>query len=249
MNVVMLPCLESNYAYLLHNEEQELTAAVDAPSAEVMLEELSARNWKLDYILNTHHHWDHTGGNLELKQRTGCIVYGPTADIPGVDHVLQDGSQFALGTEVATIMTTPGHTLDHIVYAFNDTLFAGDTIFSMGCGRLFEGSAEQMWQSLSKLMQLPDDTAMYCAHEYTEANAKFALSVEPGNADLQDRMAEVRELRAAGKPSLPVSMGMEKRTNPFLRPHSEEIRARLDMEAASNVEVFAELRRRKDSFS
>lgn len=249
MKVVMTPCLESNYAYLLRNDEQGLTAAVDTPSAEAITKELDARDWKLDYILNTHHHWDHIGGNLELKERTGCTIYGPTDSIPGVDHVLRDGSQFALGTEVAKIMTTPGHTLDHIVYVFNDKLFAGDTIFSMGCGRLFEGSPEQMWQSLSKLMQLPDDTAMYCAHEYTEANAKFAMSVEPNNPDLQARTQEARELRAQNKPTIPVSMGMEKRTNPFLRPHSEEIRDNLNMAGASDTEVFAELRKRKDSFS
>ena len=249
MEIVILPCLQSNYGYLVHNSEQGLTAAVDTPSAEVVLDALEERGWKLDYILNTHHHWDHTNGNLELKQRTGCTVYSPTADIPGVDHVLTDGSQFALGTEVATVMTTPGHTMDHIVYVFADTLFAGDTLFSMGCGRLFEGSPDIMWQSLSRLVQLPESTMMYCAHEYSEDNGRFAMSVEPNNADLKNRVAEVKALRAAGKPSLPVTMGEEKKTNPFLRAGSEEIRVNLGMTDASDVEVFTELRRRKDNFS
>lgn len=245
----MFPCLKDNYGYLLHNEEQGLTAAVDTPSADAVERELSERGWKLDYILNTHHHWDHIGGNLELKQQTGCTICGPSGDIPGKDQTLPDGSQFALGTNVATIIYTPGHTMDHIVYAFAGQVFVGDTLFSMGCGRLFEGSPENMWQSLQKLMQLPDSTMMYCAHEYTQANASFALSVEPDNHDLQQRAAEVKELRACGNPTLPVSMGMEKKTNPFLRPHSEEIRIKLGMVDASDLDVFAELRRRKDNFS
>ncbi len=249
MEVIIFPCLKDNYGYLLHNEDQGLTAAVDTPSAEAVEIELSERGWKLDYILNTHHHWDHIGGNLELKQQTGCTICGPDGEIPGMDQTLPEGSQFALGTNVATIIGTPGHTMDHIVYVFAGQVFVGDTLFSMGCGRLFEGSPDNMWQSLQKLMQLPDSTMMYCGHEYTQANARFALSVEPDNPDLQRRIAEVKELRAYGEPTLPVSMEIEKKTNPFLRPHSGEIRATLGMADASDLEVFAELRHRKDSFS
>ncbi|MCC5794228.1 MAG: hydroxyacylglutathione hydrolase [Chromatiales bacterium] len=251
--VEMFPCLRDNYGFLLHDEASGLTATVDTPEAGPIIAALERRGWRLDYILNTHHHADHAGGNLELKDRTGCTVVGAQADaarIPGIDIGLAEGDEFMLGESRAVVLETPGHTRGHIVFHFPDEgqLFAGDTLFVMGCGRLFEGTPAEMWDSLQKLVRLPDSTRVWCAHEYTQANARFALTIEPDNLALRERAAEVDTLRAAGRPTVPSTIGREKATNPFLRPASPLLRARLAMPEESEVAVFAETRRRKDSF-
>jgi hydroxyacylglutathione hydrolase len=253
ISVHMFPCLSDNYGYLLHDADSGLTAAIDTPDAGAIIRELEAKGWELSHILNTHHHGDHAGGNLELRQRTGCRIIGPAADaarIPGLDRGVRDGDVIDFGSHRIEVFDTPGHTRGHIVYLLRDDriAFVGDTLFSLGCGRLFEGTPEQMWASLQKIMAWPDDTQLYCAHEYTLANGRFARTIEPGNAALADRLADVESLRAAAQPSVPSTLSLEKRTNPFLRADSAEIRRVLGMPDASAVEVFARTRELKDAF-
>jgi hydroxyacylglutathione hydrolase len=253
LKIELIPVLSDNYAYLVHEPAAGVTAVVDPPVVEPVLERLKARGWKLDWILSTHHHADHTAGNLELKQATGCRVAGAKADearIPGIDLKLAEGDRFKLGEAEAQVFETPGHTSGHISYWFagSNALFCADTLFSLGCGRVIEGSHAQMWNSLSKLAALPDDTLVYCGHEYTQANARFALSVDPDNQALQARAAEVERQRAAGKPTVPSKLSAERAANPFLRAGDKAIRKKLGMESAGDAEVFAEIRRRKDRF-
>ena len=254
MEIAQFSCLDSNYGYLLHDPVSKATAAIDTPDADAILATLSARGWVLSDIFNTHHHGDHTGGNLSLKEKTGCRISGPkgeAARIPGIDVQLCEGDVVRLGEAQAHVLEVPGHTSGHIAYHFasEGVAFVGDTLFSMGCGRLFEGSAAQMWSSLSKLMRLPDETLLYCAHEYTQANGRFALSVDGDNPDLQTRMEEVAKLRSQNTPTVPSSLALEKRTNPFLRAGSDAIATALGMSGAGAERIFAELRRRKDCFS
>jgi hydroxyacylglutathione hydrolase len=251
--VHMFPCLEDNYGYLLHDPATGATATIDTPEVEPIERALREKGWRLTHILNTHHHFDHAGGNLELKDKTGCTIVGPAADakrIPGIDVQLGDGDEFMLGEQRVTIFETPGHTSGHIVYYLDDTgvVFVGDTLFALGCGRLFEGTPVQMWDSLQKLLRLPDDTAVYCAHEYTLANANFAITVDPDNMQLQARVNDIVMLRKTNQPTIPTSIGLERATNPFMRPDSAQLRAALKMPDASDVEVFAEVRQRKDKF-
>jgi hydroxyacylglutathione hydrolase len=253
LEIEQIPVLSDNYVYLVHEPAAGATAVVDPALARPVLERLAARGWKLDWILSTHHHADHTGGNLELKKETGCKVAGPKADaarIPGIDHLLAEGDSFKLGEAEAKILETPGHTSGHISFWFEDAraLFCADTLFSLGCGRLFEGTPALMWSSLSKFAPLPDDAVVWCGHEYTQSNARFALTVDPDNPDLRKRAEEVERLRAEGRPTVPTTLGLERRTNPFLRPNDPAIRRTLGMESASDVEVFAEIRKRKDRF-
>jgi len=253
LQVHQFSALEDNYCYLIRDPDTGLTAVIDTPDIAAIETALTETGWSLDYILNTHHHWDHAGGNLELKKKTGCKVVGPQAEadrIPGIDIALSDGDTFDLGSKTAMIYDTPGHTSGHIVYHFeaDDMAFVGDTLFAMGCGRLFEGTAEQMWSSLQKLLAWPDDTLVYCAHEYTQANAAFALTVEPGNRQLVERAAKVDELRQQGRPTIPSTIGLERETNPFLRPMSPNLQATIGMSGAPLVDVFTETRRLKDNF-
>ena len=254
-------CRADNYGYLVHvagrgggaGGREDVTAAIDTPDAQAIDEALAETGWRLTHILNTHHHPDHAGGNLALKSRHHCTIIGPKAEealIPGIDRAVGEGDIVDLGGHHARVFDVPAHTRGHIAYWFAEDglAFVGDTLFSLGCGRLFEGTAEQMWHSLGKLMALPDDTLVYCGHEYTQANARFALTVEPGNEDLRKRAAEVDRLRAAGKPTVPSTIGVEKRTNPFLRATSAEIQKTLGLVGADPVAVFAETRRRKDRF-
>ena len=253
LKIEQIPVLRHNSFYRVHAPLAGVTAVVPPAVAAPVLDRLGARGWQLDWILSTHHHADHTGGNLEIKNATGCQIAGPKADaarIPGIDLGLAEGDQFRLGEAEAEVFETPGHTSGHISYWFADAgaLFCADTLFSLGCGRLFEGTPEQMWRSLSKFAPLPDNATVYCAHEYTQSNARFALSVDPDNPTLQARAAEVERLRAAGRPTVPSTLGAERAANPFLRPGDPAIRRRLGMEDADDVAVFAELRKRKDHF-
>ena len=253
VSVHMFACLRDNYGYLLHDAEAGLTAAIDTPDAQAISRELDSQGWQLTHILNTHHHGDHAGGNLELKARTGCRIIGPAADaqrIPGIDEGVGDGDTVAFGSQRIEVFDTPGHTRGHIVYLLREAriAFVGDTLFSLGCGRLFEGTPAQMWSSLQKIMAWPDDTLLYCAHEYTQANGRFAATLEPANTALTKRLADVSALRERGEPSVPSTLSLEKATNPFLRPHSDELRATLELPHADTVEVFARTRELKDAF-
>ena len=253
LQVHMFGALSDNYCYLIHDPVTGKTGVIDTPEVAPIEKALAETGWTLDFILNTHHHDDHAGGNLALKKKTGCTIVGPRADaarIPGIDIELGDGDTFELGSRTATVYDTPGHTSGHIVYHFADDgiAFTGDTLFSMGCGRLFEGTPEQMWTSLQKLLAWPDDTLVYCAHEYTQSNAAFAMSVEPDNAQLIERSRQVDELRQQDKPTIPSTIGLERATNPFLRPASPELQATIGLSGAPLVDVFAETRRRKDNF-
>ena len=209
--------------------------------------------WTLTHILITHHHGDHTAGNRRLKAATGCIIVGPKVEagsIPAIDVEVSEGDSVAVGNSNALVIETPGHTRGHISYLFPDDgiVFVGDTLFSVGCGKLLEGDAKMMWRSLQKLMALPPETQLYCGHEYTRANTKFALTVEPGNAALQARAVEAEELAKKKEPALPTTIAKELATNPFLRPSSPEIQKRLGMEGRELWEIFGETRRRKDRF-
>ena len=253
LEIEPVPCLKDNYSWLAYDRGQGVCAIVDPAETAPIRQALKARGLTLTHILNTHHHPDHVGGNLALKEEYGVTIVGPGKDaarIPGMDIGVVEGDTYTLGGHVAKVFEVPAHTRGHIAYWFeaDNAVFTGDTLFAMGCGRLFEGDPPTMWSSLSKLMKLPDGTRVYCAHEYTESNGRFALTVEPGNPDLNARMADVRATRAQGRPTLPSNIGLEKKTNPFLRPHSPEIRRILGLETANDVEVFAETRRRKDVF-
>lgn len=237
MKITLIPLLRDNYGYLLQTDDGKV-AVVDPSEAGPVSKLLEDKGLALDYVFNTHHHHDHIGGNAALKKTYGCRIAAPLADanrIPDVDIGLSEQETFKLGSETVQIIETPGHTSGHICLYFPDSraLFCGDTLFSMGCGRLFEGSAEQMWDSLSKIMALPEDTMIYCGHEYTQANGDFCLTIEPDNKALQERMKEVERLRTAGKPTIPVSLDSEKQTNAFLR--------------AGSAKRFGEIRRMKDA--
>ena len=253
IKIQQIPVLQDNYIYLIHETESGETAVVDPAVAEPVLTTLAKNNWQLTYILNTHHHADHVGGNRELKTATQCRIIGSKEDskrIPGIDIALQNGETVTLGKYSLTMIECSGHTLGHIAFYLPEAnaLFCGDTLFSMGCGRLFEGSAKQMWQSLSTFKQLPLDTLIYCAHEYSLANAKFALTIEPNNTQLINTIEQFSQLRANNLPTVPTSLQQELVTNPFLRADSAEIRSTLNLQAATELEVFTELRKRKDSF-
>ena len=253
LQVEMFGCLRDNYGFLVHDADSGMTAAIDAPEAARIDAVLAEKGWELTHILVTHHHFDHAGGNLELQSRWNCTIVGASSDaarIPGINREVADGDTFDLGGHAVEVIDVAGHTRGHIAYYFRDDgiLFSGDALFALGCGRLFEGTAEQMWNSLQRIMELPDATTIYCAHEYTQSNARFAMSIEPGNADLAARAAEIDRLRAAGKPTVPSTLGEEKRTNPFLRPASTEIQQNVGKVGAPLVEVFAETRVRKDQF-
>jgi hydroxyacylglutathione hydrolase len=246
-------CLSDNIGCLVHDHKTGATAAIDAPDGEAVERELRKRGLQLTHILVTHHHADHTDGIPFLKDRYGCRVTGPKAEaekIKGLDTLVAGGDSFAFAGRDVHVIDTPGHTAGHIAYHIpaEYSLFAGDTLFALGCGRVIEGTMDQMHESLGKLKRLQPHTHLYCGHEYTEANARFALSVEPGNRDLQQRAAAVAETRAQGRLTVPSTMGEEVKTNPFLRDDSAEIRQVLNMGEATDAEVFAEVRRRKNSF-
>ncbi|MDJ0613652.1 MAG: hydroxyacylglutathione hydrolase [Rhizobiaceae bacterium] len=246
------PTLSDNYGVLVHDPASGATASIDAPDAGDVHKALSEKGWSLTHILVTHHHWDHVQGIGDLKSENGCRVIGPADEADKIEHIdetVSDGDTFDFCGETVSCISTPGHTLGMINFHFTDSgvVFTGDTLFALGCGRIFEGDPAMMWSSMQKLMALPAETIVYCGHEYTQTNARFALSVDPDNAKLVIRAAQIDALRADGKPTLPTTIGEELDTNPFLRASDASIRKVLGMESADDAEVFAEIRKRKDN--
>lgn len=244
-------CREDNFGVLIHDPKSGETALIDAPEERAILAAIERTGWTPTMIMTTHHHLDHVEANLALKKRFGLKIVGPKASkIPGIDVELSEGSKFEFAGQPVEIIETPGHTADHICYYLpkSHIAFVADTLFAMGCGRLLEKPAPVMFQSLKKLVALPAATALYCGHEYTLANARFALTVDPTNSALKERAAKVEKLRDADKPTLPTTLAEELSTNPFIRWHDPAIRKNLGMEKATDAEVFAEIRKRKDHF-
>ncbi|MEM7089048.1 MAG: hydroxyacylglutathione hydrolase [Pseudomonadota bacterium] len=253
LEIVTVPCLSDNYAFLAHDAVSGQTALVDAPEAAPILNELSARGWDLSHILITHHHWDHVDGLADVLDRHPATVIGAAADahrLPPLDVQVSDGDSFDIAGEPVQVLDVSGHTVGHVAFYMPDSaaVFTADSLMALGCGRLFEGTPEQMWTSMCKLAALPDDTVVCSGHEYTQSNARFALTVDPENAALRRRAAEIDRARAAGEATVPSNLGLEKETNPFLRADNAAILAHLDMEQADPVAVFAEIRGRKDRF-
>lgn len=241
-NVKIIPCLQDNYAFLVEaksSSQLPISILIDAPEFQNIDDFLNKKNSTLSYILSTHHHWDHIGGNLELKKKYACTIIGSEDDkarIPGIDHPLKDGEVFLLGDQTIEAIFVPGHTSHHVIYYFKNSglLFSGDTLFSMGCGRLFEGTYNEMFNSLQKIKSLPPETSIFCGHEYTIKNGQFALTVEPSNSDIKLRLETAHAKVNAGLPTIPSTLEMELKTNPFLR--------------ASTVDEFARLRQLRDNF-
>ena len=222
LSVVRIPVLSDNYVWLLHDDASGETVVVDPAVAEPVLAEAADRGWTISQIWNTHWHGDHVGGNAAIKAATGCLITGPTAEaakIGSLDRQVGEGDKVRIGDHVAAVMEVPAHTAGHIAYhlAADHIIFVGDTLFAMGCGRLFEGTADQMFVNMARLAALPDDTMVYCAHEYTQSNGRFALTIEPDNEALADRMAQVDAARARGEATVPTTIGLERATNIFMR--------------------------------
>ena len=237
MQIVAVPAFSDNYLWLVHDDASGDTAVVDPGDAAPVLAETARRGWTISQVWNTHWHPDHTGGNLAIKQATGARISGPAKErIPGRDVALNEGDTVRIGDNVGRVIEVPGHTLGHIALLFDEerVAFVGDTLFAMGCGRLFEGTPAQMYRSLQRLTALPEDTKLYCAHEYTLSNARFAVHAEPTNAATAARLAGVEELRRAGEITVPTTVAQERETNPFVR--------------ATDEHAFARLRKDKDSF-
>ncbi|KAM0946525.1 putative hydroxyacylglutathione hydrolase [Dioscorea sansibarensis] len=254
LEIELVPCLQDNYAYLLHDTDTGTVGVVDPSEALPIINALDRKNQNLTYILNTHHHHDHTGGNMELKARYGAKVIGSSKDkdrIPGIDITLHDGETWMFAGHEVLVMETPGHTKGHVSYYFPGcgAVFTGDTLFSLSCGKLFEGSPEQMVSSLQKIMSLPEETNVYCGHEYTMSNTKFALSIDPNNEALQAYAAHVAQLHSKNLPTIPTMLKTEKLCNPFLRTSSTEIRQALNIPvSASDAKALGIIRQAKDNF-
>ena len=253
LTLVTVPCLKDNYAYLLHDAQSGQTAVVDVPEAGPILLALAVRGWALTHILITHHHSDHIDGVAELRAATGAMVLGAAADahrLPALDLALDASSSFSIGGEFARIIDVPGHTVGHIAFHFPTSAlaFTADSLMAMGCGRLFEGTPDQMWDSLQKLAQLPPETLICSGHEYTASNMRFALALEPGHPDLILRSDRINAARSQGMATVPSRLADELATNPFLRAHTAQMKATLGTPNATNAEAFADLRARKDSF-
>ena len=251
LEIVTVPCLGDNYAYLLRDGASGQVGLVDAPEAGPIEAALAERNWKLDLILITHHHADHTQA-VDALRGTAKVV-GAAADrarLPRLDLEVRDGDRVALGESAAEVLEVPGHTVGHVAYHFAEgaALFSADSLMVMGCGRLFEGTPEQMWASLSRMAALPDATLVYSGHEYASANTRFALSVDGENVALKTRAAEIAGMREKGVPTVPARLDLERRTNPFLRAGDADFKSRLGLGNLPDAQVFAEVRRRKDGF-
>ena len=253
LEVHMFPCLESNYGYLVHDPETEATASIDAPDAEAVHAALDEKGWQLTHILVTHRHADHVQGIEALKSAFGCEVIGPAKnanEVPGIDRTVSDGDTVAFGNTAFKVIETPGHTVEHIAFYNEESrlAFVADTYFVMGCGRLFEGTPAELMTSMRKIAALPAETYLYCGHEYAVANARFAITVDPGNEALAERLREVETMRDRGEPVMPTTVGIEMATNPYLRVDQPEVKAAVGMPDASDADVFGEIRRRKDTF-
>lgn len=251
--VDVFPAREDNYGYLVHDEATGRTAAIDAPETAAIKAALTRRGWTLSDIFITHHHIDHVEAIADLKAEFGARVVGPRDEadkIEGLDELVGDGDEIVLGDSTFAVMATPGHTLGHIVFynAEGGHLFSADALFSLGVGRMFEGTPGPMWEGVRRLRELPDETIVYCGHEYTESNARFALSIDPDNAALQKRAAEVKALRAEGKPTIPFNLGEDKKANPFLRADAPELAKHYGLEGAAHGDVFGAIRKGKDTF-
>lgn len=251
LEIVTLPCLKDNYVFLAHDRSSGETACIDVPEAGPVMEALAARGWALSQILLTHHHWDHIDGVEDLRRATGASVTGAGADahrLPPLDRVVAPGDTVTIGHAQGRVLDVPGHTVGHVAFVFEGVVFSGDSLMALGCGRLFEGTPAQMWGSLSALRDLPGDTLVCSGHEYTESNARFALTIDPGNTALVKRAERIFAARAAGRATVPSLLADELATNPFLRADDPALKARLGMGGASDVAVFAEIRARKDRF-
>jgi len=252
IEIVTVPCLSDNYAFLIHDSASGQTALVDAPESAPIQAALSARGWSLSHILITHHHGDHIDGVADLRS-SGVKVIGAGADahrLPALDHMVADGDQFDFAGHDVQVFDVSGHTIGHVAFYIPDAnaVFTADSLMALGCGRLFEGKPDQMWASLSRLAALPAETIVCSGHEYTAANAKFALTIEPDNAALQSRVADITKARADGRPTVPSLLSLELATNPFLRAGLSEVKSAINMQHATDAEVFSEIRRRKDTF-
>ena len=253
LEIVQLPARSDNFAVLLHNPVTRATAAIDAPEADPIIAALTERGWLLDHIFVTHKHLDHIEGIPALKAAYSCGVTGPEASAAETglyDRTVTDGDVLQWGGAELRVLATPGHTLDHVSYWLPDQalVFVADTIFALGCGRVIEGTHDMMWRSIDRLRQLPEETVLYCGHEYTLSNAKFAVTVDPENRELRARLEEVQRLRDAGQPTLPTTIGRERAMNPFLRADEPAVAAAVGMQGADPARVFAEIRTRKDRF-
>jgi len=251
LEVHQFACLADNYGYLLHDPDSGETACIDTPDAEAYLRETEARGWRITQIWNTHWHPDHAGGNAAIKAATGCRITAPEVDAPkiaGIDATVAGGDKVALGDWTAEVIDVGGHTMGHIAYHLPDAgiAFVGDSLFALGCGRMFEGTPPQFWASLSRLKALPPETTLYCAHEYTQSNARFALHADPDNVELQLYAHEVEAKRARGEPTVPMQLSRELAANPFLRADDEDMRNRWG--GTDPAETFARLRAAKDAF-
>lgn len=253
LQIETIPCLSDNYAYLAHDPDTGMTAAVDVPEAQPILDILEERDWTLSHVLITHHHADHVQGLNELLENAHAKVIGAAADahrLPPLDIAVREGDSVTIGSETGTVIDVSGHTVGHIAFHFPQSrvAFTADSLMALGCGRVFEGTMPQMWDSLQKLAALPPDTIICSGHEYTAANARFALTIDPGNSALISRAEAVEAARSQGRPTVPSTLAEELATNPFLRAANPDIQAHLGMSGADPAEVFAEIRTRKDNF-
>jgi hydroxyacylglutathione hydrolase len=251
LEIHQFPCLSDNYGFLLHDPASGETVCIDTPDAEAYLREAEANGWRITQIWNTHWHPDHAGGNAAIKAATGCAITAPGVDAPriaGVDRTVGNGDAVSLGGWEARVIDVGGHTLGHVAYHLPEAglAFVGDSLFALGCGRMFEGTPSQFWESLSRLKSLPPETTLYCAHEYTQSNARFALHADPDNVELQLYAHDIDQRRARGEPTVPMPLARELATNPFLRADDEDLRNRWG--GSSPVETFAKLRAAKDAF-
>jgi len=253
LEILTIPCLTDNYAFLIHDSTSRVTTLVDAPEAAPISAVLESRGWGLDFVLLTHHHWDHVDGLEDLRKKYQPKIVGAKADahrLPPLDRVVEPNEVFSVGEQKIKVIDVPGHTVGHVAFYMPGpvAVFTADSLMALGCGRLFEGTAAQMWQSLSELAKLPPDTLVYSGHEYTQSNGEFALTIEPDNPALQARVADIAKARADGVATVPSTLSLELATNPFLRAHLDEVKQAVGMEGADPEQVFAEIRKRKDHF-